>query len=120
MPHVDFNFISAPRVYVILVAQVFNGCLLPLFSICLLLCLNDEHLMKSSPQKSWANVFMFVSVSITVFLTANVLIQKIVGSLVVDVTVRLVTAAVTSIAVMATVTTRTSLAKDLWRSFTKT
>lgn len=111
---------NAPRVYVILVAQVFNGCLLPLFSICLLLCLNDDHLMKNSPQKSWANVFLYVSVSITVFLTANVLIQKMLGSLLVEETARLVTAAATSVVVMATVTFRTSLAKDLRRSFTFT
>ena len=33
------------RLVVILVAQVFNGCLLPFFSICLLLCINDEQFM---------------------------------------------------------------------------
>jgi len=109
---------DAPRVHVILVAQVFNGCLLPLFSICLLLCLNDEDLMKNSPQKSWANVFMFVSVTITVFLTANVLIQKILGSFLADVTSRLLIAAAAAILIMAGVTFGTSLAKDLKRSFT--
>ena len=33
------------RLVVILVAQVFNGCLLPFFSICLRLCINDEQFM---------------------------------------------------------------------------
>lgn len=36
---------------VIQVAQVFNGCLLPFFSCCLLLCLNDLQFMGNNPQK---------------------------------------------------------------------
>ena len=38
-------FLPVDRLVVILVAQVFNGCLLPFFSICLLLCINDEQFM---------------------------------------------------------------------------
>ena len=41
---------SVDRTYVILIAQVFNGCLLPLFSSCLLLCLNDKQFMAGKPQ----------------------------------------------------------------------
>ena len=60
---------------------MFNGCLLPVFSICLLLCLNDPQFMSASPQKSWANIFLFLSVSITLFLSSNVFIQKMFGHL---------------------------------------
>merc|ERR1719150_2105537 len=55
--------LDAPRVQIILIAQVFNGCLLPFFSICLLLCLNDPQFMSASPQKAWANIFLVISVS---------------------------------------------------------
>ena len=74
-------YISAPRVNVILVAQVFNGCLLPFFAICLLVCLNDQALMGAAPQSAWANCFLFTSVTITLFLAANVFLQKLFGSL---------------------------------------
>merc|ERR1712200_33346 len=68
---------NADRSLVILIAQVFNGCLLPFFSICLLLCLNDPQFMAASPQKGWANVFLVVSVTITLFLASNVILSKI-------------------------------------------
>ena len=42
---------NLPTVDVIQVAQVVNGCLLPFFAICLLLCLNDPQFMKETPQK---------------------------------------------------------------------
>ena len=60
--------------------QVFNGVLLPFFSICLLLCINDSQFMGSRPQTGWANGFLIVSVTITLFLASNVLIQKIIGA----------------------------------------
>merc|ERR1719295_1461206 len=68
---------NADRSLVILIAQVFNGCLLPFFSICLLLCLNDPQFMGASPQKGWANIFLVVSVTITLFLASNVILSKI-------------------------------------------
>merc|ERR1719295_2367834 len=68
---------NADRTLVILIAQVFNGCLLPFFSICLLLCLNDPQLMGKSPQKGWANILLVVSVTITLFLASNVILSKI-------------------------------------------
>jgi Mn2+/Fe2+ NRAMP family transporter len=71
---------NAPRVHVILIAQVFNGCLLPFFAICLLICLNDPQFMSASPQKLWANIFLVVSVTITLILAANVLTQKLIGA----------------------------------------
>ena len=65
------------RILVILVAQVFNGCLLPIFSVCLLLCINDHQLMVSAPQKGWSNVFLVISVTFTMFLAGNVLVEKV-------------------------------------------
>ena len=65
------------RLVVILVAQVFNGCLLPFFSICLLLCINDEQFMGRCPQKGWHNVFLVIGVTITLLLASNVIVQKV-------------------------------------------
>ena len=65
------------RILVILVAQVFNGCLLPIFSVCLLLCINDQQFMGSAPQKGWSNVFLVISVTFTMFLAGNVLVEKV-------------------------------------------
>ena len=58
---------------------MFNGCLLPFFAICLLLCLNDPQFMSSSPQKGWANIFLVISVSLTLFLASNVIVLKVEG-----------------------------------------
>ena len=62
---------------VILIAQVFNGCLLPFFAICLLLCINDEQFMGRRPQKGWNNVFLVIGVTITLLLASNVIVQKV-------------------------------------------
>ena len=59
--------------------QVFNGCLLPLFSICLLICINDNQFMEESPQKGWSNCILIVCVIITLFLTASTIIQNAFG-----------------------------------------
>ena len=61
----------------ILVAQVFNGCLLPIFSVCLLLCVNDEQFMGSAPQTALGNIFLLLSVLATMLLAGNVLVQKV-------------------------------------------
>merc|ERR550539_467750 len=87
---------NADRTYVILVAQVFNGCLLPFFSTLLLLCLNDEQFMGDRPQPLWANILLVFSVLITMFLANNAIVQKIFGSLLTCpdcVTIRLAVAA---------------------------
>jgi len=110
---------NADRINVILVTQVFNGCLLPMFSICLLLCLNDDQFMHKSPQKGWSNVFMIISVTITLFLTSNVLIQKIFGTVLTDVSVRLGLSLGVAIVVMLSLIFFTSLGKGLKRSFSK-
>ena len=65
----------------ILVAQVFNGCLLPFLSTLLLLCINDPQFMGSRPQPLWANILLLLSVMITMFLASNVIIQKMFSSL---------------------------------------
>ena len=72
-----FNLSPVDRLVVILVAQVFNGCLLPFFSICLLLCINDEQFMGRCPQKGWHNVFLVIGVTITLLLASNVIVQKV-------------------------------------------
>jgi len=71
---------NVDRMAIILVAQVFNGCLLPIFSICLLLCVNDGELMKGAAQKWWANIFLFFSVLFTLFLASNVIVLKVFSS----------------------------------------
>merc|ERR1712183_538826 len=108
---------NADRTLVILIAQVFNGLLLPFFSICLLLCLNDLQFMASSPQPGWANVFLLVSVSITLFLASNVIIQKIFGTILTGVTVRLGIAIGVAVGGMSVICFVTSLGRDLLRSF---
>lgn len=108
---------NVPRVHVILVAQVFNGCLLPFFAICLIICLNDEQFMGKSPQPGWANIFLFITVTISLFLTSNVLIQKIFGAFLSHVAIKLVISLFVSLSAMATLCTTTSLGKDLIRSF---
>jgi len=108
---------NADRTYVILVAQVFNGCLLPFFSTCLLLCLNDQQFMKTSPQPLWANIFLVTSVLITMFLANNALIQKIFGEMLQDISIRLGVAVGAAFVEMFLVSVLTSLGKDLWRSF---
>jgi len=108
---------NADRTYVILVAQVFNGCLLPFFSTCLLLCLNDQQFMKASPQPLWANIFLVTSVFITMFLANNALMQKIFGDMLQSISIRLGVAVGAAFVEMFLVSVLTSLGKDLWRSF---
>jgi len=108
---------NADRSLVILIAQVFNGCLLPFFAICLLLCLNDPQFMASSPQKGWANIFLVVSVTITLFLASNVILSKI-FSLIAGTTVvlRLVLALCVGLATMTILFLATSLGRQVLKS----
>jgi len=105
--------LNVDRTMVILVAQTFNGCLLPFFSMCLLLCLNDPQFMSSAPQPGWANVFLVISVLITLFLAANVVIQKVAVNLATSVSARLVAGAVIAVGMMAALCSVTSLGKEL-------
>ena len=107
------------RTYVILIAQVFNGCLLPLFSSCLLLCLNDRDLMAASPQSGLANLALLVCVSLTFVFTANVLLQKILGQFLTSVYIRLGLAFGLGGLGMTLVCLLTGLGKDIILSFKK-
>jgi len=114
------------RQTVILIAQVFNGVLLPFFSICLLLCINDPQFMGSRPQTGWANTFLVVSVTITLFLASNVIIQKVLAAIEsyhpqasVQVEYKLVMAGVAALIIMTILQLTTTLAKDIVRSFSK-
>ena len=110
-------FISVDRTYVILIAQVFNGCLLPLFATCLLLCLNDQEFMAARPQSGLTNLPLLVCVSLTFVFTANVLLQKLFGSFLTGVYLRLGLACVLGVAGMVGVSLVTSLGKDIITSF---
>ena len=116
----DPVFISAPRVHVILIAQVFNGCLLPFFSILLLVCLNDPQFMAKSPQSAWANCFLFTSVTITLFLASNVFLQKLFGTLLTSVWLKLGVAAGASGLGMLAICLFTSLGSDIIKSYRST
>jgi len=110
--------LDVPRVQIILVAQVFNGCLLPFFAICLILCLNDQQFMHSSPQKGWANIFLLISVTITLFLASNVFIQKLFGHLLDGpVHLNIIIALFVALSSMLVLCVITSLGKDLLRSW---
>ena len=110
---------SVDRTYVILVAQVFNGCLLPLFSSCLLLCLNDRTLMSASPQSGPANLALLLCVTLTFVFTANVLLQKLLGHLISSVATRLGLALALGVLGMAGVCLLTSLGRDIITSVKK-
>jgi Mn2+/Fe2+ NRAMP family transporter len=111
--------LDAPRVEIILIAQVFNGCLLPFFAICLLTCLNDPQFMASSPQKGWANIFLLISVTITIFLASNVIIQKLFGHLVDGISIKFGIAGGISLVTITLLCCLTSLGKDLINSWKK-
>jgi len=111
--------LDAPRVEIILIAQVFNGCLLPFFAICLLLCLNDPQFMSSSPQKGWANIFLLISVTITLFLASNVFIQKLFGHLLDGVHIKMGIAGIIATVTIGILCCVSSLGKDLIRSWKK-
>lgn len=112
--------LDVPRVQIILVAQVFNGCLLPFFAICLILCLNDPQFMSSSPQKGWANIFLLISVTITLFLASNVFIHKLFGHLLDGlVHLKFIVAACVAVGSMLILCVATSLGKNLLQSWRK-
>ena len=55
---------------------MYNGCLLPFFYVCLLLCINDERFMSTSPQKGWANVCLLIGAFVTIVFTFSTLIDN--------------------------------------------
>ena len=108
------------RTSVVLVAQVFNGCLLPFFSTLLLICLNDPQLMGHSPQPVWNNILLILSVIITMFLANNSIIQKIFGGLLAKTSkptpIRLLISLLVAFLEFILVLVATSLGKDIWNS----
>ena len=108
------------RTSVVLVAQVFNGCLLPFFSTLLLICLNDPQLMGHSPQPVWNNILLILSVIITMFLANNSIIQKIFGGLLAQTSkptpIRLLISLLVAFLEFILVLVATSLGKDIWNS----
>ena len=107
---------NVDRKMVILITQVFNGILLPFFCICLLLCINDQSFMAQSPQKGWSNVFLSLTVTITLFLAYNVVIQKVFGSSI-EAYVKFSIAGGLALVTMIALSVVTSLGRDLLRSF---
>uniref|UniRef100_A0A0K2TBA0 Uncharacterized protein n=1 Tax=Lepeophtheirus salmonis TaxID=72036 RepID=A0A0K2TBA0_LEPSM len=67
--------------HVIQLAQVVNGCILPFFSILLLLCINDSNFMGGeNKQPILSNIVMIICVTITLFLAMNSIIDNIFGT----------------------------------------
>ena len=100
-------------VEVIQIAQVFNGCLLPFFSICLLLCINDPQFMRSQPNPVWANIALTLSVTITLFLAFNSIIQNVFGTVLKSNSTKLIISGVAAPVLMITFIFTTSLRKQL-------
>ena len=80
--------------------------------------------MKTSPQPLWANIFLVVSVIITMFLANNVILSKLFGSVLEAnleqhsiAPVRLGIAFGAALVEITFVAALTSLGKDVWRSF---
>ena len=75
--------------------------------------------MSSSPQPGWANVFLVSSVIITLFLASNVIIQKILGTVLTAVSGRLGVAIGLAVGIMTVLCGVTSLGRELILSFKK-
>jgi len=108
---------NVDRLVVILIAQVFNGCLLPFFSICLLLCINDEQFMGKNPQKGWNNIFLVIGVTITLLLASNVIVQKVLSTVLTEVSYRLLLALCMALVAITTLCISTSLGGSLLKSW---
>ncbi|CAE7902696.1 mntH [Symbiodinium microadriaticum] len=68
--------VNLPRPTIILVAQLFNGILLPFYCVSLLLCLTDKKFMGDAPQSIFANVCLYTSVTVAFILAWRVVVQK--------------------------------------------
>jgi len=109
--------LNVDRLVVILLASVFNGALLPFFSICLLLCINEPCFMSRAPQKGWSNVLMVLSVSISLFLAANTIIGRVLGGVLEQVLQRVLLAAGLALVGMVVLCGCTTLGANLARSW---
>merc|ERR1719320_119503 len=79
--------------------------------------LNDPQFMSSSPQQGWANCFLVTAVTITLFLASNVLVQKIFGTLISQVFIKLLISGVVAVVGMLLLCLTTSLGRELVTSF---
>ena len=70
--------------------------------------------MGSSPQKGWANIFLVISVSFTLFLASNVFIQKLFGHLLDGPHLKMAIAGVVTVSAMALLCLVTSLGRELF------
>ena len=112
------NSFHVDTALVIQIAQVFNGCLLPLFSFCLLLCINDNQFMYKRPQLWWANVLLVLAVTITLMLAVNSIIVNIFSSLLGDDdNLPLYIAAGLAPVIMAVAMGVSGVWRDIWHSF---
>ena len=59
--------------------QVLNGCLLPFFSTCLLICINDPQFMGKQSQKGWSNCCLIFMVYVAYFITSTTIVQNLLG-----------------------------------------
>ena len=76
--------LRVPTISVIQLAQVINGCLLPIIAALLMIALNDHALMRGQPQSLHLNVLMAPCAGMTLFLASVVLLDQSVGRLVSD------------------------------------
>lgn len=106
---------NADRIFVILLAQVLNGLLLPFLSICLLLCINDSQFMSSLPQTRMNNILLITTVTITMFLASNVIILKLLRSVLTQVYTRLIASASTAGVIMVVLCCTSNVGRNLWQ-----
>jgi len=66
-----------PRVSIILVAQVINGILLPVFCTCLLVCLQDAEYRRLQPHSALDDAWLHLCVGVTYFLACRVIVRKL-------------------------------------------
>merc|ERR1719234_2233412 len=100
---------NVDRLVVILVAQVFN--------VCRLLCINDEQFMGRCPQKGWHNVFLVIGVTITLLLASNVIVQKVLSSVLTLVWQRVLLALGMALTGIITLSLTTTLGSSLLKSW---
>ena len=78
------SLLRMPTISVIQLAQVINGCLLPIIAALLMVALNDHSLMRGEPQPLHLNVLMAPCAGMALFLASVVLIDQSVGRLAAD------------------------------------
>ena len=61
---------------VIILAQVINGLLLPIISICLALCINDETIV-AAPPSVLGNILLMAVVYVTLFLAFHLIADEV-------------------------------------------